>query len=131
MDWMTFISNMTGHIAWPATVAAIAIVYRKEIRSLVERIKKLHSTSFPSVRKLVWATSFLRLRFYAGSGQSRITASRNLGKPTQRIERFAQVLLTSCGYRNGLDPSRFVVFVVSCTPARTQMCNARGCTFPF
>jgi hypothetical protein len=41
MDWMTFISNMTGALAWPLVVGAIAYTYRSELRQVLVALKRL------------------------------------------------------------------------------------------
>lgn len=41
MDWLTFISNMTGALAWPAAVGGIAWAYKSEIQQLVGGLKRL------------------------------------------------------------------------------------------
>lgn len=40
MDWPTFISNMTGALAWPVVVGGIAFFYRVELRHLASSMKK-------------------------------------------------------------------------------------------
>lgn len=41
MDWLTFISNMTTAIAWPATVLIVGAIYQEELRRFFITIKKL------------------------------------------------------------------------------------------
>lgn len=41
MDWLTFISNMTAAIAWPATVLIVGAVYKEELKRFFITIKKL------------------------------------------------------------------------------------------
>ncbi|TCO33127.1 hypothetical protein EV652_103126 [Kribbella steppae] len=35
MSWMEFVSAMTGHIAWPAAVVALALIFRRQLAGLV------------------------------------------------------------------------------------------------
>jgi hypothetical protein len=41
MDWLTFISNMTGALAWPSAAAAIALIFRSQIQNLVKNLSRL------------------------------------------------------------------------------------------
>ncbi|WP_106640107.1 hypothetical protein [Allosphingosinicella vermicomposti] len=41
MDWLTFVSSLVGSVAWPIAVFAIALLFRVQIRQLINRIKKL------------------------------------------------------------------------------------------
>lgn len=41
MDILTFVSSMTGALAWPIVVAAIAYLYRSEIRQLLAGMRRL------------------------------------------------------------------------------------------
>jgi hypothetical protein len=41
MDWLEFISNMTGHLAWPLAVVMLSLVFRKEIRDRIFNMKSL------------------------------------------------------------------------------------------
>lgn len=41
MDWLTFISSVVGSIAWPIAAFAIAFLFRSQLRTLLDRIRKL------------------------------------------------------------------------------------------
>ena len=41
MDILTFLSNMTGALAWPVTGFVIALVFRSELKTLVPLLRKL------------------------------------------------------------------------------------------
>lgn len=41
MDVLTFVSSVVGSIAWPVAAFAIAVLFRSQIRSLMDRIKRL------------------------------------------------------------------------------------------
>ena len=38
MDWLTFIANMTGHIAWPLVIVVLLVIVRRELASLAARL---------------------------------------------------------------------------------------------
>jgi hypothetical protein len=46
MDWLTFISTMTGHLAWPIAVFASAVLFRAQIVRLFASVKKLKWKDF-------------------------------------------------------------------------------------
>jgi hypothetical protein len=41
MNWLAFISAMTSALAWPAAIAAIALIFRGQIIALLQDIRKL------------------------------------------------------------------------------------------
>lgn len=41
MDWLTFVSNVLGNLAWPIVVLVIAITHRSTLRGLIERVREL------------------------------------------------------------------------------------------
>ena len=41
MDWLTFISSMTGALVWPVVIIVLLILLRQQLGSLAARIIKL------------------------------------------------------------------------------------------
>lgn len=39
MDWLQFISAMTGHLAWPVAGVVIAFLFREQVRKLLDKMK--------------------------------------------------------------------------------------------
>jgi len=40
MDWLTFIAELTGSLAWPLVVISVVLLFQAKIKKLVDRIKK-------------------------------------------------------------------------------------------
>jgi hypothetical protein len=41
MDWLTFISNATGNLAWPAAIVIGFIIFRKPLKKLILSLKRM------------------------------------------------------------------------------------------
>jgi uncharacterized protein YutE (UPF0331/DUF86 family) len=41
MDWLQFISAMTGHLAWPIAAVVIGFLFREQVRKLLEKMKSI------------------------------------------------------------------------------------------
>ena len=41
MDWLTFLSSLTGSLAWPATAITVVLILRKPLRGLLPLVQKL------------------------------------------------------------------------------------------
>lgn len=41
MDWLTFISNATGHLAWPAALVIGLIIFRNQLKKLILSLKRM------------------------------------------------------------------------------------------
>jgi Domain of unknown function (DUF4145) len=41
MDWLTFISNLVGSMAWPTSAAIIALIFRSQISTLIKNLNTL------------------------------------------------------------------------------------------
>lgn len=41
MDWLTFWSSVIGSVAWPMAAFGVAFLFRRQLRKLIDRIKKL------------------------------------------------------------------------------------------
>lgn len=41
MGWFEFISSMTGSLAWPIAAVVIALIFRSQIISLMQRLREL------------------------------------------------------------------------------------------
>jgi hypothetical protein len=45
MDWLTFISKLIGHIAWPVATFAIVLLLREQIKALLAVVSKVKVSS--------------------------------------------------------------------------------------
>lgn len=43
MDWLSFVSEMTGHIMWPLLVVILACMFRGKLGDLIDRIKHIET----------------------------------------------------------------------------------------
>jgi hypothetical protein len=41
MDWLSFIAALVGHLAWPAAIAAVALLFRSQVQALFQNLNRL------------------------------------------------------------------------------------------
>ena len=41
MDWLTFMSTLVGHLAWPVLILILALVFRRHVVALIPLLREL------------------------------------------------------------------------------------------
>ena len=81
MDWLTFISTMTGGLAWPLVALVLGLVLRKKVLDLIPGIRKLKAGPIEAEFEL--ATKQVLSNAAVASTQAESSAQ---AKPSQRHE---------------------------------------------